>query len=749
MNKNWKPAFAVLTITALLFGEGIGTAYAQGTTALTASQTASVNAPVYSFTSLAKQANTVYTANGSEETPGSVLRFINDSLTLRGIHGAADYFYSVPRTAIGANSYLELNFSHSELLLAARSTLTVSVDDKPLKSIFLTKETALAGSVRIPLGEAETATGFHKITFSKQSALTDDLCDDQINPANWVKIAKSSHVFIDSQATASSGDVLRDFPVPFVEPGNLSEIYSTIVIPDAADVDVVAAAMRLAAAMSARTATHGSIPILPESEWKAKGAMTHVIAIGNPEAWNGPLKTLVAEQGIAARDQKLGIDTFQMRINQSAGAKLLMLITRGKDAQLEQSIHVLTDPVLHKQLAGNQLVLQKIPDLPGPQNKPDGQRITLESAGYADLLLQQGDDHEQQTVLSLPSNWKVTGDVSLDLLLRVSPLIMQTDANDKNDRPQPHLTVTINGVPHTVPLQTLKVIDKNDGYQLRLPIDASELEEGKGTLNLVFSASFNDKEAACLPVKDSGKWVFIDKGSALIVPHETPSLRTFQYWPAPLVQDQGLTQTAFLLPEKVTGTYLSHLSLLLTEMVDGKELQADSFAIFREPLQPQDLQKMAAYHVVAMGDVQQYPTLKAAEGQLLIHQSKTLEQYHIINETTRYVAWIQPSLWNQQLTLTVFQSVEEGDQAQAAFVHPDLLSHLKNAHEDGQIVVMSKSNEVSTIRMDEKAEQTGLDKAVGNIPLWLIGVVLLVFLILLGIYIRMLKIEKKKARRRG
>ncbi|HZG82068.1 MAG TPA: hypothetical protein VEZ13_14960, partial [Brevibacillus sp.] len=202
----------------------------------------------------------------------------------------------------------------------------------------------------------------------------------------------------------------------------------------------------------------------------------------------------------------------------------------------------------------------------------------------------------------------------------------------------------------------------------------------------------------------------------------------------------------FLLPEKLTGTYLSHLSLLLNEMVGGKELQADAFTIFREPLQPQDLQKIAAYHVVAMGDLQQYPTLKAAEGQLLIHQPKTLERYHVINETTRFVAWIQPSLWNQQRTLTVFQSAEEGD---AAFVHPTLLSHLKSMHDDGQIVVMSKSNEVLTIQVDEKAEETGLDEAVGNIPLWLIGVVLLVFLILLAIYIRMLKIEKKKAKRRG
>lgn len=749
MNKNWKPAFAVLAVTALLFGQGIGHAYAQGTTSAPASQTAAAGAPVFSFANLAKQKNAIYTSNGMGQTPGTVVRFINESLTLGGVQEAADYYYSVPRTSIGANSYLEINFSHSELLLAARSTLTISVDDKPLKSIFLTKETAAAGSIRIPLGAEETSSGFHKLTISKQGELTDDLCDDQSNPANWVKIGKSSHVFLDSHATASSADLLQDFPLPFVEPGNLTEIYSTIVVPDTADADVVAAALRVATSLSAKTATHAAIPILTESEWSAKGNLTHVIAIGSPEAWNGPLKTLAAEQGISARDQKLGIDTFQMRINQSATAKLLMLISRGKGTDLEQSIHVLTDPALNKQLAGNQLVLQNVPELPRQQTKQSGQKLTLESAGYSHILLRQGEDSEQQIVLSLPSNWKVTGDVTLDLKLRVSPLLMQTEGSEKEKKPQQHMTVTINGVPHTVLLQELKATDKNDGYQLRLPIDPSLLEEGNRTLNLAFSASLEGKEAACLPVRDSGKWVFVDKESALSVPHQTPSLRSFQYWPAPLVQEQGLSQTAFLLPEKLTGTYLSHLSLLLNEMADGKELQADAFTVFREPLQPQDLQKIAAYHVVAMGDLQQYPTLKAAQRQLLIHQPKTLERYHVINETTRFVAWIQPSLWNQQRTLTVFQSAEGGDQAQAAFVHPTLLTYLKNTHDDGQIVVMSKSNEVFTIQVDEKAEETGLDEAVGNIPLWLIGVVLLVFLILLGIYIRMLKIEKKKAKRRG
>lgn len=751
MRKNWKPALALLTVTTLLFGQGAGSVSAQGQAVppgagTAASQGQSPQSPVFTFTSLASQVHAIYAANGPDQTPGTVLRLASEPVTLGGVNESFDYYYSVPRTTVGSNNYLEIAFSHSELLNATRSTLTVSVDDKPMKSVFLTKETAQHGRIRIPLGAAETAFGFHKITITKHSLLTDNICDDQHDPANWVKIDKSSFAFLDTQAQASSSDLLKEYPLPFVEPGNSTEVYTKIVVPDAAQPDVVAAALKVATSLSAQTATHRPIPIVPESEWKAKGDLGHVIAIGNPEAWNGPLKTLVADQGIAERDQKLGLDYYQMRVNQSPAAKLLLLVTRGKESSFAETIHLLTDQEMNKQLAGNQLVVKQAPGQSA--GKAQSHILSLASAGYSPIMLEHGNSGTQQVVLKIPSHWKITGDVSLDLQMKISPLLMQSEGEDK---PQHQLTVTVNGVPHTVLLQQLKPVDKNDGYQVRVPISPTVLKEANHTLTVAFSASMDLKGDACAPENNKGRWIFVDKESTLDVPHEVPAQNSFQYWPAPFVQDDGMQNTAFLLPEKWTGEYLTQFSMLLNEMLkEADHPQGNAFVIFQEPLTEKDVQAISSYHVIAMGDLEHYPSLQQAQGQLLVNEIKPLNQYHVINETTRYVAWVQPSIWNPQRTMSFFQSADDSKAGQGSFLHVDLLQYLKNAHEDGQIVVMSKSNDIFTVQVDEiVAKETGFDEMVGNISLWLIGGVLAVFLILLVIYIRMLKVEKKKAKRKG
>lgn len=749
---NWKPAFALLTVTALLFGQGVGTIYAQGTSAQTqagaAAQSGQAKGPaVFTFSSLAKQAKTTYASNGIDKTPGTVLRFTSEPVTLGGVSESFDYYYSVPRASIGTNNYLEISFSHSELLNGTRSTLTVSVDDKPLKSVFLTKETAQKGKIRIPLGTDETALGFHKITITKHSMLTNNICDDQNNPANWVKIDKSSFAFLDTQAVTSSADLLKEYPVPFVEPGNSTEVFTKIVVPDAADQDVVTAALKVATSLSAETATKRSIPIMTESEWRAKGELGHVIAIGNPEGWTGPLKALAAEQGITTREQKLGLDYYQMRMNQSAEAKLLLLVSRGKESSFAETIHLLTDKEMQKQLTGNQLAVKKVPKVQPREQRPIS--LTLASGGYSHLMLEHGNSRSEQMTLKIPSQWHVTKDATLDLKLKISPLLMQQYEGE--DKPEHQLTVTVNGVPHTVMLQQLKAVDDNDNYQVSIPISQAAIKEANHALTVSLSASMDMKGDACAPENNRGRWVFVDKESGLNVPHEIPSQRNFRYWPAPFVQDSGWQNTAFLLPEKWTGAYLTQFSMLMNDMLsEAGNSNGSSFVIFQEPLNEAALKDIASYNVVAMGGIQQYPSLQKAQGQLLINEIKQLDQYHVINETSRYVAWVQPSIWNEKRTLSVFQSADESNPGQGNFVHADLLHYLKHTNEDGQIVVMSKSNEVISIQLEDQDKKRieGIDLEVGNISLWLIGLVLVVFLILLVIYIRLLKKEKENTRRK-
>lgn len=740
MKIKWNQTAVLLSIATALFGQMPGTAYSQGPVVPPVKSVPLVKAPpsvdkALTFTYLKNQSAASYTSNVSGTTPGYVFRFISEPLILQGVDESRDYYYSVPQATLGPNHYLELSFSHSELLVAAQSTLTVSVDDKPVKSIFLTKETSQQGNIRIPLGTAESTLGFHKITLAKHSAVSNDLCTDQTNPANWVKIKKSSFLFLDTKTSSTSEDLLKEFPHPFVEPGTSAEVYGAIVVPDTPTADAVSSALQVATSLSSHTAAHRFVPILTETEWEKKGILEHVIAVGDAKHWKGPIQKLIIDNKIQPKLQEVTLDYFQMRSSQSASSKLLLLVSGGKGKSLKESVRLLTEPDLKKQLTGNHLVVQD--RLSDSDNRFEPRKLTFSSFGYSHFLLDQADSTTSPMVVKLPSHWKTTGNGTLDLKVKVSPLLMQdeTEAGKNNQ-----LTVTVNGIPSTFPLRQLKAADKeSDWYNASIPIDAAILKESDGALTISFAAYLNKTGPGCSAEKNKGRWVFVDKESALNMPHEISQESTFQHWPAPFVDDNGLATTAFLLPEHTNEGYMTQLSMLVAEMV-SETGNHSPIPIFREPLNEKEQKELAEYNVIVMGDT------------LLINRIKQLADLHVINETTSYVAWMQESIWNKEKAMAVFESNGTDKGAKGSFVHPSLLKYLKSSDENGQIVIMSRSNEVFTVSMDDKAggNKAALGIPIGNIPIWLIILIPSVFLILLVVYIRMLQKEKKKAtRRRG
>ncbi|GAA4721914.1 cellulose biosynthesis cyclic di-GMP-binding regulatory protein BcsB [Brevibacillus fulvus] len=715
---------------------------------------ASYAASAYSLTPVKDNSPLTLSDNVSGNALGYSVRFITEKQLFQGVDDARDYYYEVPRADLGTNNYVELHYSHSELLDPSISTLTVFIDDKPLASSFLDKTNSKSGRLRIVLSSDQLTPGYHKITIAKHGTVSDDLCEDESNPANWLRVEPTSFLFLDTKNIYTVRDPLKVYPYPFVEAGTPEEAFGTVVVPDQTSSEVIAAALQITSSLAKMTSTKKTIPIIKESTWEQYEKRSHAIMVGPANEWKGPIKQQIGQLKLDAANTPFSLDSFVLKSNTSPKSKLVLLVTGSTAQEIEKHVSILTDPALRKQLAGSHLQVAESPSVLSDKSVDPAKQITLAAAGYDHMLLTPTKRETGTFSLQLPAHWKITGDGTLDLTVKLSPLFWSKELvaaeKDKEVLDKRGLTITINGQPATFSAAQLgELAGEKDSFSLKVPV-AKELLDKTSTLEVSFTGHFGTVKNACSPDHGEGQWIFIDKQSRLSAPHELSADNSFAYWPAPFVTDSGLDETAFLVPEHLDDTAYQQLSYLVNQLAKNT-LQPEHITVYQEPLTENQQKELAGYNVIALGGAKALKTLQAAQDKLLLkekNQQLSLQPYGIINETTRYIAWIQPSPWDAEHSLAVFQSVQPQAKA-AGFLGATLLTYLEGAREAGQIAVMSMSDATFMVNLQQEQQATPAQAApqlVKQVPIWLIAVFVGVGVLLLIVIARLRRKDKRRKR---
>ncbi|NEW04970.1 cellulose biosynthesis cyclic di-GMP-binding regulatory protein BcsB [Paenibacillus sp. SYP-B3998] len=698
-----------------------------------------------------------FSSNVSSASPGYLSHLTNENISMTRVDSTQQLFYSVPKADVSDGSYIDLDISYSDLLLPTSSTITVAIDGRPLKSISLTKDTSSRLIKRIFLGSEDVTPGFHNVTIVKHSTVSDDLCSDEENPANWVKINRSTAIFLNTTTTFTTNDALKNYPFPFVEQSVQDEMYGAVLLPDHPSADLISSAMQVATYFSSNTATKRSTPIMTESEWLSKGRLIPAIALGSISDWGGPIKQMLQANQIQVQGQQLSMDTFAVKDQIKNEVKQVLLVSAADDKIIKEHIHLLTEKNFVDQLAGNHLVIDT--STRAAETVTPIKPITFESLGTSNIKLDDSNLNSDRLTYTIPSYWSLTGESQLTLKVRVSSLLQNDIIVSKDNKSTASvasngtagLTVIINDIPKTFSFaEIVKAKKEDDSFLLPIPLAPYVKETKTNTLTMAFSAHLNETHTnACGPKSNNGKWIFIDKNSTIQIPHEVQKETSFKNWPAPFVGDQGLDHTVFLLPKDVDGAFLSQLATLTREMT-SQSSNHGAIDIVRDQ-DPELAKKLKDRNVIVIGNPNTFVSLQSYMDQLLVNsgngQFQHLPNSNIINETTDYAAWIQTSMWDKERVMAVFQPGENNKKAKDSFVHTNLLQFLNNEQKSSQVVVMSKSNEV--LSFDIKAEQkTNPEAPPATKPvskttlIWVVAVIGVIFFIGLFFFIRLLRRPK-------
>jgi hypothetical protein len=192
-----------------------------------------------------------------------------------------------PEAAAGTQSFLELRFSHSQLLDYLRSSIVVRLNDTPIGSLRLSDTTAAFSSTQMVIPPAGLRPGSNQIEI--QADLTPrSICSDPRRANAWVAIYPDSSLYLPISSGTTSGKTatsLWNYPAPFTYSNTLG---TTLFVLGIEDYDGWAAAARVAFDLG--THTPGGVfsaPAVALDTWDAAQFSEYdLLLVGQPDLLN-------------------------------------------------------------------------------------------------------------------------------------------------------------------------------------------------------------------------------------------------------------------------------------------------------------------------------------------------------------------------------------------------------------------------------------------------------------------------------
>jgi hypothetical protein len=149
---------------------------------------------------------------------------------VRGMYGATSFFVPIPPgAAVSGPVQVDVDFSHSPLLVPELSTMTLRVNDVSLGSAFLTPANRSHGHLVVDVPTEIIGTDGIFVEARFYMRLTRDACEEPTNPALWATVHGATVITMPT-AFAGPRDV-SDIP-DLVVPARPTDRPLTIVVPD-------------------------------------------------------------------------------------------------------------------------------------------------------------------------------------------------------------------------------------------------------------------------------------------------------------------------------------------------------------------------------------------------------------------------------------------------------------------------------------------------------------------------------------
>ena len=511
------------------------------------------------------EADPVYDS-GAAGVPTRVanIPFVGEKMkTYSGVLVHMDYWLPLPEQwEVTQDALLEIEFSHSPVLIERLSSMTASINGNAINSIFLNVQNSRNAKVvwRVPPDYLEMGK-MNQINVTAKMRSDLELCDDVHSPALWLTLHESSRLVVRYREKPVSLDLSR-FPVSYLRPdiyyagSKQEETHVVIVVPDNPTpevlngVGVVAARIGLGAHFprgQIRVRAVGAIT----ADVRAALAEHNLVVIGH----TGLVEKLAA-QGLDVADVFAAGGSgrgwlIEARNPWNSGRRVLV-VTGGDDAALSKAVGQLSLPHLSEQWKpkNDEAPLRAMgfdspPPLPTTPGEPPAgtATITLADLGASDMTEKGKFHHYVRVAFPNPYVGRIQSPAFIRLSLSYSELLLPQTSS---------LLVKINGEP-------IRSVRLSPRTAPKLEADVVIPEKFYGDRMLVVDLEFflDIGDPDCHYNFPEMAWATVFNESFVAFPLSDSPTTSLRSYPWVAAKEPNLMGLVFVVPERPTDEDLS------------------------------------------------------------------------------------------------------------------------------------------------------------------------------------------------
>lgn len=475
-----------------------------------------------------------------------------NNVKMNGVISSNDKFFNIKDNWNVKNAKLNLVFTKSELLDVDYSTITVFVNDTPVKSLRLSgkKEYKKTTEIDIPLDLLED--GYNKVSIKAYKTISDKVCRDDSNTANWLVIHEESNISIRYNNKPIS-NLISNYADTYLNLDNGDNLNTTLLVPNDYTSGELSAGIILSGDFGSKL-KYDNINFDFKLYKDFKDKNNNVIFMGKEDNTPSNILKLLSKKEKNNLDKNCVIKQVSSIFNKN---KKMLLIISNNDKLLKSAAKLISSNSLINNLNKNTIIINEKTNVEDLYDEEKINRIYLEKLGYENILLKGPFTQETIMDINAPKDKVVTSSSKLKFNIRYA---------DNLDFERSLATVYVNNIP----IGSKKLSkEKSDNDTLEFNFPSEVVGKNYYQVKVVFNLELLDLE--CVTRDTDNPWAYISsKDSFIEFDYEDNNGLKFANYPYPFVKNDVFNEVKVVVPNNLTSKELTNTANIIAYI--GREV---------------------------------------------------------------------------------------------------------------------------------------------------------------------------------
>lgn len=469
-----------------------------------------------------------------------------DDVTINGVIGSTERFFNVSQNWDVKDLKLNLVYTKSELLDVNYSTITVFINGEPVSSKRLDGDRKYQDKWQVNIPKELVKSGYNSISIKAYKTISDKICRDDSNTANWLVIHKQSDIELNYSLKSNSNEI-KDYNSIFTNIGNEEYVDTTFVLPDKYNSNELSSIMNLSLNMGQKLkADNFKLDVKLKSNLKESN--NNIIYVGGTNDTSTDFLNLLSND---EKNQAKNKAVIKQVISPFNKEKRMILIISDNGKALKNATKLICNNELLNELNSSSFIIDETKDV-SDIKKDTKNKLTLNDLGYNDFLLKGPFSQETNFDVSIPKNKISTAGSILNLKFRYAKNL---------DFERSLVTVYVNDKPISSKKLSLEKAD-NDNLEVNLPTDV--LGKNYYKIKVVFNLEL--KDLMCVTRDTDNPWAYILDSSFIKFDFKDNNSLNFKSYPYPFIDNQQANDINVVVSKNLNSSDLSNIANIIGNM---------------------------------------------------------------------------------------------------------------------------------------------------------------------------------------